>query len=164
MEDIALKLFAQKVLTTAQEGKVLTLLGDKELRVNNLDKSYLLFKQARDKFTNEDGAKSLYHMALIDFKNQKLDKSKAKILEYGEDYSNYDFWFGKCFILLADIYIQNEDNFQAKATLNSVIDNFKDIEIVDEAKRKLSELETAEKLKKQNLINPDEDTVQDGGE
>ena len=164
MEDIALKLFAQKVLTAAQEGKILTILGDKELRANNLEQSYLLFKQAREKFTNEDGAKSLYYMALIDFKNQKLDESKAKILEYGEDYSNYDFWFGKCFILLADIYIQNEDNFQAKATLNSVIDNFKDTEIVDEAKRKLSELETAEKLKKQNLINPEEDTVQDGGE
>jgi len=161
MEALALKLFGQKVLTPNQEGKILTILAEKELRENNLDQSYLLFKQAREKFTNQHGAKSLYYMALIDFNKDKLDDSKAKILEFGEDFSSYDYWFGKCFILLSDIYVKREDNFQAKATLNSVIDNFEHLEIIEEAKSKLAKLLEEEKEKKQNLMNPDEDTIED---
>jgi TolA-binding protein len=56
---------------------------------------------------------------------------------------NYDYWFAKTFILLADNYIALKDNVQAIATLKSVIDNYegKD-EILDIAKEKLKKLDT----------------------
>lgn len=37
---------------------------------------------------------------------------------------SYDYWIGKSFILLADNYVALKDTFQAKQTLQSLIDNF----------------------------------------
>jgi len=55
----------------------------------------------------------------------------------------------KGFILLSDIYVKEKDYFQAKATLQSIIDNYeKDDGILDICKMKLKEVE--------NLENPEE--------
>ena len=47
---------------------------------------------------------------------------------------------------MSDVYVQKKDNFQAKATLNSVIDNYVgDDDIIDIAKTKLDAITEAEK-------------------
>jgi hypothetical protein len=47
----------------------------------------------------------------------------------------------KTYILLADNYVAMKDNFQAKATLQSIIDNYKgDDDILSTAKDKLGRL------------------------
>jgi TolA-binding protein len=58
-----------------------------------------------------------------------------------KDLPNYDYWVTKTFILLADNYVALKDTFQAKATLQSVIDNYKgDDDILPTAKQKLEAL------------------------
>ena len=52
---------------------------------------------------------------------------------------------GKSFILIADNYLALGEDFQAKATLQSVIDNSPIEEIIDEAQLKMLTLE--EKVK-----------------
>ena len=42
---------------------------------------------------------------------------------------------------MADYYLKKGDQFQAKATLNSVLENFKDEEILQIARKKLEALE-----------------------
>jgi hypothetical protein len=57
---------------------------------------------------------------------------------------NYDYWLAKSFILLADNYVKLKDNFQAKATLQSVLDNYKaDDDIIPTATEKLQRLSPA---------------------
>lgn len=45
--------------------------------------------------------------------------------DLAKDMPNYDYWVAKTYILLADNYVRLKDNFQAKATLQSIIDNYK---------------------------------------
>ena len=47
------------------------------------------------------------------------------LLTWFEELPNYDYWVAKTYILLADNYVALKDNFQAKATLKSIIDNYK---------------------------------------
>jgi hypothetical protein len=44
----------------------------------------------------------------------------------------------KGFILLSDVYVKKENNFQAKQTLQSIIDNYEGQELVVIAREKLN--------------------------
>ena len=66
-------------------------------------------------------------------------------MEFNNQFNNYDFWLGKTFILLSDYYLKKGDEFQAKATLNSVMEQFDNPEIVATAKEKLAALEARNK-------------------
>ena len=54
---------------------------------------------------------------------------------------NYDYWIAKTYILLADDYVALKDNFQAKATLQSILDNYKgNDDILATAQQKLNRI------------------------
>jgi hypothetical protein len=54
---------------------------------------------------------------------------------------SFDYWVAKSFILLADNYLALKDEFQAKSTLQSVLDNYTgDDDILPTAKEKLDAL------------------------
>jgi len=52
------------------------------------------------------------------------------------------YWLAKAFILLGDVYVKKGDNFQARATWQSVADGYSpaDDGIVDEAKARIAKL------------------------
>ena len=52
------------------------------------------------------------------------------------------YWLAKAFILLGDVYVRKGDNFQARATYQSVADGYSpaDDGIVDEAKARIAKL------------------------
>jgi hypothetical protein len=58
-------------------------------------------------------------------------------------FPNYGEWITRSFLLLADTYLKQGEEFQAKLTLQNLIDNY-DGELKAEAERKLSELEAAQ--------------------
>ena len=55
---------------------------------------------------------------------KEYKKSEDELFLLIKQKPTYDYWLAKGFILLADVYVQKKDNFQAKATLKSVIDNY----------------------------------------
>ena len=62
---------------------------------------------------------------------------------------NHPYWVVKAFILLADIYAEKDNMFQAKATLQSIIDNYDgDQDLLNEAQSKLQAILDAEKKSK----------------
>ena len=69
------------------------------------------------------------------------------IFELAENYSN-DYFIAKAFILLSDIYILKNDFFQAKATLESVIENHNGIELKLLAQKKREKI-----LEKELILN-----------
>jgi hypothetical protein len=69
------------------------------------------------------------------------------------DFSTYEVWVGKAFLLLADNFAAQNDVFQARATLQS-LDKFPLQSIKDQAKAKLKQLEQSE-LDKQKKIEAD---------
>lgn len=85
-------------------------------------------------------AEACYLIAKIHFDSNQLSEAENTIFELAEKYKRHDFWVAKGFILLADIYVRNNNIFQARATLQSIIDNYPGEEMRQEARRKLNML------------------------
>ncbi|MDP9046811.1 MAG: tetratricopeptide repeat protein [Bacteroidota bacterium] len=86
-------------------------------------------------------AEAKYNIARVQYLNGQYKASQKTSFELIKDLPNYDYWVTKTFLLLADDYVALNDTFQAKATLQSVIDNYKgDDDILPAAKQKLAQL------------------------
>jgi sensor histidine kinase regulating citrate/malate metabolism len=70
-------------------------------------------------------------------------------MDFAKNNTPHQYWLAQSFILLSDIYVQKEDLFQAKATLQSVIDGYsvQDDGVIDLANSKLLAIIKAEKAK-----------------
>jgi len=90
-------------------------------------------------------AEAKYNIARVEYLKRHYKESQKTCFELVKDLPNYDYWVTKAFVLLADDYVGLKDNFQAKATLQSVIDNYKgDDDILPAAKQKLEQLSPGE--------------------
>ncbi|MCX7862627.1 MAG: tetratricopeptide repeat protein [Bacteroidales bacterium] len=123
-----------------------------------LDEFILIAKNARSR----EEAEAKYLIIDIYFKQNKLDAAEKEVFDFVKKNTPHQYWLAKAFLLLADIYIQKNDNFQAKATLQSIIDNYKnnDDEIKNEARNKLNAILEREKAAllppqpdNQNMLN-----------
>jgi len=95
--------------------------------------------------SNEWAAEAYYYLALIDAETGREAEAENRIFEMSEKLSAYDYWVAKGFILLADIYVSGGNDFQAKQTLQSIIDNYQGPELVEIARAKLKMIEQTEK-------------------
>ena len=97
----------------------------------------------------ETAAEAKYYQALIQYKLENYKESEKIVFEMINEYGSYDHWITKGFILLADIYVKYDNTFQAKQTLQSIIDNQEDTVLVSLALKKMKiieELEAIEEL------------------
>lgn len=108
----------------------------------------------------ETAAEAKYYQALIQYKLENYKESEKIVFEMINEYGSYDHWITKGFILLADIYVKYDNTFQAKQTLQSIIDNQEDTVLVSLAFKKMKiieELEAIEEL--ENSTSPASDSV-----
>ncbi|MEX1188577.1 MAG: tetratricopeptide repeat protein [Bacteroidia bacterium] len=96
------------------------------------------------KLKSEIGAEAQYSIALIHFRNGDYKKCEKAVFSLVDEMPSYDYWLARGFILLADNYVKLDNIFQAKRTLQSVIDNHEGKELRDLAIQKLSDLEGSE--------------------
>ncbi len=104
-----------------------------------------IFVQLAKKANSKEGAEAKYRLADIAYQQGNMDESEKQIFELAQGFQSFDFWKIKGFLLLSDIYVNRKDYFQARATLQSVIDNVKDQKFVDEAKVKMTAIDAAER-------------------
>ncbi|HLF33242.1 MAG TPA: tetratricopeptide repeat protein [Cyclobacteriaceae bacterium] len=95
---------------------------------------------------DEKGAEAQYLIATILRKQGNYLQSNETLYDLNENFSIYDRWVGNSFLLIADNFISLGEEFQAKATLNSIIDKSPDQEIVRQARGKLLEITEKESL------------------
>lgn len=95
----------------------------------------------------QQGAESRYLLAEINFRKNNLDAAEKEIMDFISKGTPHQFWLAKSFLLLADIFIAKKDDFQAKHTLRSLLDNYPvaDDGIKTEASSKLRQIEEREK-------------------
>ena len=99
-------------------------------------------------------AEAKYNIARIEYLKRNYKASQKTCFELVKDLPNYDYWVTKTFVLLADDYVALKDTFQAKATLQSVIDNYKgDDDILPAAKQKLLLLSPGDKVAQPDTTN-----------
>lgn len=90
---------------------------------------------------DEFGAEAKYWASEALFRQEKYKEAQASIMELNKQFADYEKWRVRAFILLADVYVGLKDPDQAKATLQSVIENTDDKEALDLAKAKLAALQ-----------------------
>jgi TolA-binding protein len=122
------------------------------------------FETAKDEFLNtlnaardEYGAEAKYLLAQIFFQQKDHKACYETLISLNDDFKSYQDWVGKSYLLLADNFAATGDMFQAKATLQSLIDHFPAQNVKDEAKQKLSALELSEAEKEKQT---DADTLE----
>jgi TolA-binding protein len=86
------------------------------------------------------GAEASFHVASILFKQRDFSEAENTIFDLAENYASYDYWVASGFILLADIYRETGNIYQARQTLLSVIENYQGEDLKEVASKKLNEL------------------------
>ena len=129
--------------------------GKSNYMTGKFDKALEGLKTTAADVNFEQGAEAKYLVAEILFKQKNMQKSEAEIVDFIDKNTPHQYWLGKAFILLADIYLSRNDEFQAKHTLKSLVENYNNNTdgIIDEASKKLSVIENNEKQEQQNAID-----------
>lgn len=86
------------------------------------------------------GAEGLYLLAFSYQERGDVPKSNDAIFDFSGPFADYDYWYGKMFLLLADNFQKTGETFQAKATLESIVERSTNAEIKAEAQSKLKNL------------------------
>jgi len=138
-------LAAQKLLSTGKASTDLTneihyVLGRSYLAQNDLTMAESEFIFTSKLKGTETGAEAAYYLAEIAFQTNRSTEAEERLYALSENFAAQDYWVAKGFILLADIFLKNGNEFQARETLKSVIDNYKGPELVEIAKQKLNAL------------------------
>lgn len=109
------------------------------------------FETAQDEFLNtvnaaqdEFGAEAKYMIALTQYQQKQHKPSYETLISLSNDFAAYDEWVGKAFLLMADNFVALDNTFQARQTLQSLIDDFPLENIREQAKSKLRDIEKAE--------------------
>ncbi|MFD2035899.1 tetratricopeptide repeat protein [Belliella marina] len=93
-----------------------------------------------NEYKTVQGAEGLYLLAESYSKKKNFTQSNDAIFDFSSPFSAHAYWYGKCFILLADNYMALGEDFQAKATLESVVEQAEDEGIKKEAQDKLAQI------------------------
>lgn len=120
------------------------ILGKSYLETQNLDQAAAALTKAAEKTNNEMAAEALYFTAWIEFRKGNYEKSETMIFDFVNRISAYDYWLARSFLLLADNYIEMDNAFQARHTLESIIENYQGDDLRQEARQRLQYLDEVE--------------------
>ena len=100
-----------------------------------------LYKKLASDVRTKEGSAAAYYVLEDVFAGGDMDKAEKAIFAYSER-EPQAYWLAKAFILLGDVYVRKGDNFQARATYQSVADGYSpaDDGIVAEAKERIAKL------------------------
>lgn len=126
------------------ESKANLFLGKAAYSQGNSQEAMDYFLTTLNTAKDENGAEAQWLVAEIQYKNGEYTTSIETLYDLNTNFSAYEFWLGKSFLLIADNYIALEENFQARATLNSLVERSPLEEIVEMAKRKLRDMDEAQ--------------------
>lgn len=127
---------------------------------NKPDSAFPDFQFVLKETKNVLAAEAKYQIALIQFMRKEFKTAQKTITELGEGFQQYDYWVAKGYILWADIYLKLNDTFQAKATLQSVIDGYDGADEIKElATQKLNKIVEDEGRKKDEQKKKIEDRI-----
>ena len=88
---------------------------------------------------DESGAEAQYLLANLFYEQNQLNQSLETLYLLNENFSEFNYWRGKSYLLIAKIFIKSNEIFQAKSTLESLIEKTTNEEIKKEAQNILNE-------------------------
>ena len=129
------------------------------MQTGDRDKAREAFEKVAEITENRLAAEARYNLALITFQQGYYEEAEEEIFSYTGKLSAYDYWLAKILLLLADVYIETDNAFQATHTLNSIIENYDGDDLREEAREKLAFIEehlaTPEEAEEEDVIEID---------
>ncbi|MGM0566421.1 MAG: tetratricopeptide repeat protein [Bacteroidota bacterium] len=154
-------LLKQEDIKKALSNEAHLLVARSALEINN-------DKLAEEEFNNIAGAEDKriaaeanYYLALLDYRAGQYDQAENRIFEISEKYAGQNDWLAKSFVLLADVYVKTGNLFQAKQTLQSIIDNYDGKDLVEEARQKKDQIISMEEKAKEDKIKQEKEAEKD---
>lgn len=141
--------------------------GKTALDAKDLNRAMSAFKEANRLSDNVISAEAYYRIGQIHYLQKNLIVAQDWCLNANAEIGDYEDWLARCIILLADIFSDQGDFFNARASLESIIDNYEgDQTIIDEAKQKL--IIVKQKQQSKSRLAPETDDsddleMEDGG-
>lgn len=145
--------FAEKILDQGNvnanaENHANLYLGKSAMQKGDYEKATGYFSNAVNSAKDRNAVEAKYLIAQMQFLRKQYKRSLETLFELNKDFAMFDEWVGKSFILIADNFLAMDEYFQAKATLESVVEKSSSSIAVSEAKRKLKQIAEEENQRK----------------
>jgi len=88
-------------------------------------------------------------LADLYYRQGKLTESENEVMDFAKKNTPHQFWLARSFVLLADVYIKQNNDFQAKQYLLSLQKNYKP---ADEIQTMITDRLTAISEREKNTI------------
>lgn len=138
-------LLTKKGLNTDDKSIAFLVLGKSQQVNSNCAAAITSFKSCAAINKSAWGAEARYEIANCHFTSNNLSAAEKAALLVIKETGSYDNWVTKSYILLGDIFMQQKDYFNAKATYESVAKNAIIPELKQEAQQKLDKAIEEEK-------------------
>lgn len=139
------------LVNTGAHNKALLFKGKAMMNQGKFEEAKNHFNQAITNAHDAHAAEAFYLTGELLYKQGKYKESIERLIKFVKEFMSYEEWVGKGYLLIADNYIALKDYFQAKGTLQSLIDNFPAPEVKEIARQKLKEVE---KLQQEQYEKP----------
>ena len=120
----AQRLQATERLTPDMAAETYLAIGNASVELMRYEMAKNAFEEVLKQTQGEMAAEALYGLSLAEFKLKNYKEAEKQIFKLSGDFASYDYWVAKSFILLADVYLETGNEFQAKQTLQSIVDNY----------------------------------------
>jgi tetratricopeptide (TPR) repeat protein len=144
---------AKKVLTAGIVADEISreahfLMAKTYLENKDMPNATLELKNVAKDVKSAEGAEAKYLLCQLYYNQNKKDAAEKEIFDFIDKNTPYQYWLGKSFILLSDIYVDKKDDFQAMQTLQSILDYYAVANdgIKDEAHARKEKIEARQSL------------------
>lgn len=118
--------------------------GRAKQQLNDCDSAIISYQHVAQLTKSELGAEARYFIAECLFSQNDLKAAETAAFDVIKNTPSYDYWVADAYILLGRIFWKNKDYFNAKATLQSIIDHAKIQELVTKAENILTQVKAEE--------------------
>ena len=139
------ELLTKKGISTDDRSIAFLVLGKSQQLANDCNAAIISFKSAAAINKTAWGAEARYEMANCYLSLNNTNAAEKAAMAVIKETGSYDIWVTKSYILLGDIFMQQKDYFNAKATYESVAKNAAIPELKNEAQQKLDKAVAEEK-------------------
>lgn len=147
--EAAEKLKSRDRLSNEQLVRLHYITGKSALFIENKSKAAEALETTTTLSQGVEGAEAKYLLATLTFQQGDYDKAGEIVLALASDYPAFEYWKANGFILLADVYARRGNTFQAKQTLQSIIQHYPGEDLREIAAQKLATIAREEERQQQ---------------
>ncbi len=144
--ETAKELLTRKGISTDDKSVAFLVLGKSQQLNNDCNGAIVSFKSCAAINKSAWGAEARYEIAHCLFITGNYSGAEKAALAVVKETGSYDFWVTSSYILIGDVFMQQKDYFNAKATYQSVAQNSVISELKTEAQQKFDKAVSEEKL------------------